>query len=335
MRAFLCHSFCDAEDLKVEETPAPKISEGNVRIAIKAAGVNFADTLIIKGKYQVRPPFPFAPGLEIAGEITEVAAGVNGFKIGDRVMAMTGYGGFATETVTAEENLIQIPEKMDYVTAAGFPSVYGTSHIGLAHKLKLQTNETILIHGAAGGVGLSAVQISKKLGATVIATAGGTEKLKVVKTYGADHLINYQTDDIRERVKQLTNGRGVDAVYDPVGGNAFDATLRCTAQRGRILVVGFASGTIPQIPANIILVKNITVIGYYWGAHRKLDPNLIRSSFDELIRWYNAGDLKPHVSKTFDLENAAKAMKMLINRKSTGKVVLTMSPPNQLRSKTH
>ena len=324
MRAFLCHEYGEAKDMKVEEVPAPKMTAGNVRIAIKAAGVNFADTLIIKGEYQVRPPFPFAPGLEVAGEIIEVAPDISKFKLGDRVMAMTGHGGFATEAVTNAHNLIKIPEKMAYIEAAGFPSVYGTSHIGLVHKLNLQAGETLLVHGAAGGVGLSAVAIGKKLGATVIATAGSPEKLEVARQYGADYLIDYRTEDIRERVKQMTDGRGADAVFDPVGGSAFDATLRCTTQRGRILIVGFASGTIPQIPANILLVKNITVIGFYWGAHRKLDPNLIKHSFEELIDWYTAGDLKPHVSYIFDLEDAAEAMNKLTSRKSTGKVVLTM-----------
>ena len=324
MRAFLCHKYGEPETMKVEEAPPPEMIENGVRISVKAAGVNFADTLIIKGEYQVRPPFPFSPGLEAAGEVLEVAPGVTGFQPGHRVMAMVGHGGFATEVVTDAGNLIKLPGSMDYGEAAGFPSVYGTSHIGLVHKAKLRASETLLVHGAAGGVGLTAVEIGKKLGATVIATAGGPEKLKIARQYGADHLIDYRSEDIRERVKQMTDGRGADCVYDPVGGSAFDASLRCTAQRGRILVVGFASGTIPQIPANIILVKNITVIGYYWGAHRKLDPELVQSSFDELMKWYSVGDLKPHVSHTFDLEDAAKAMNMLTSRKSTGKVVVTM-----------
>ncbi|MBT6095758.1 MAG: NADPH:quinone oxidoreductase family protein [Rhodospirillaceae bacterium] len=324
MRAFLCHEYGQAETMKVEETAPPEMFEGGVRIAIKASGVNFADTLIITGEYQVRPPFPFSPGLEAAGEVLEVAPGVTGFKPGDRVMAMTGHGGFATETVTAAENLIPMPDNMDFVSAAGFPSVYGTSHIGLVNKVNLQAGETLLVHGAAGGVGLTAVEIGKKLGATVIATAGGPDKLEIAKQYGADHLIDYRAEDIRDRVKELTDGRGVDAVYDPVGGTAFDASLRCTAPKGRILVVGFASGTVPQVPANIILVKNITVIGYYWGAHRKFDQDLVQQSFAELLDWYRAGDLKPHVSHTFPLEQAAEAMAMLKSRKSTGKVVLTM-----------
>ncbi len=324
MRAFLCHDWGEAEAMQVEDAPAPEMTADGVRIAVKAAGVNFADTLMVKGEYQVRPPFPFSPGLEVAGEVLECAPGVDAFKQGDRVMAMVHYGGYATEVVAPAKDVVRIPDSMDFTIAAGFPIVYGTSHIGLVDKLKLQPGETLLVHGAAGGVGLTAVEIGKLLGATVIATAGGADKLAVAKRYGADHLIDYKAEDIRERVKQLTDGRGTDAVYDPVGGMAFDASLRATAQMGRILVVGFASGTVPQAPANILLVKNITLIGYYWGAHRKLQPELVRSSFATLMDWYEAGKLKPHISHTFDLADAAKAMAMLKSRKSTGKVVLTM-----------
>jgi len=324
MRAFLCHDWGEAETMKVEDAPPPEMIEDGVRIAVKAAGVNFADTLMIKGEYQVRPPFPFSPGLEVAGEVIECAPGVTEFQPGDRVMAMVHYGGYATEAVAPAKDVVTIPDSMDFTIAAGFPIVYGTSHIGLVHKLGLKPGETLLVHGAAGGVGLTAVEIGKLLGATVIATAGGADKLKVAEQYGADHLIDYRAEDIRERVKQLTDGRGADAVYDPVGGSAFDASLRCTTQRGRILVVGFASGTVPQIPANILLVKNLTIIGYYWGAHRKLDPELVTDSFKTLLDWYDNDKLKPHVSHTFDLTDAAEAMAMLKSRKSTGKVVLTM-----------
>ncbi|MEK9754585.1 MAG: NADPH:quinone oxidoreductase family protein [Rhodospirillaceae bacterium] len=324
MRAFLCHDWGEAETMQAEDAPAPEMAEGGVRIAVKAAGVNFADTLMVKGDYQVRPPFPFSPGLEVAGEVIECAPGVSAFKPGDRVMAMVHYGGYATEVVAPAKDVVRIPDSMDFTIAAGFPIVYGTSHIGLVHKLNLQPGETLLVHGAAGGVGLTAVEIGKLLGATVIATAGGADKLAVAEQYGADHLIDYQSEDIRERVKQMTDGRGADAVYDPVGGSAFDASLRATAQLGRILIVGFASGKVPQAPANILLVKNITLIGYYWGAHRKLQPDLVQSSFATLMDWYEQGKLKPHVSHTFDLADAAKAMAMLKSRKSTGKVVLTM-----------
>ena len=324
MRAVVCTSFDGIDALAcVDDAPAPPMVDGGVRLRVHAAGINFADTLMTRGEYQVRPPFPFSPGLEAAGEVLEVAPGVTRVKPGDRVMATLHYGGYASEAVTDAATVYPIPDNLDFVSAAAFPIVYGTSHVGLKDKLKLQPGEVLLVHGAAGGVGLTAVEIGKKLGATVIATAGGADKLKVAADYGADHLIDYRQEDIRARVKQITDGRGVDCVYDPVGGTAFDASLRCTVQGGRILVVGFASGTVPQIPANILLVKNLPVIGFYWGAHRVLDPDLIRRSFDELLGWMAAGDLRPHVSHVFDLADVKDGMNMLLSRKSTGKVVLT------------
>lgn len=323
MRAVVCREWGTPEDLTVEDLPEPEMTEGGVRIAVGAAGVNFADTLMITGEYQTRPPFPFSPGLEVGGTVLECAPGVTRVKPGDKVMAMVSWGGYAEQVVAPEADVYKVPDSMDEISAAAFPVVYGTSHIGLKDKLKLQPGEVLLVNGAAGGVGLTAVELGKKLGATVIATAGGADKLAVAKQYGADHLIDYREEDIRQRVKQITEGRGADAVYDPVGGAAFDASLRAVTQRGRILVVGFASGTIPQVPANILLVKNITLIGYFWGAHRKLDPDLVQRSFAELLDWYAAGELKPHVWHTFDLSEAAQAMDSLKNRKSTGKVVLT------------
>ncbi len=323
MRAVVCEDWCEPEGLSVGDLPEPVMVENGVRIAVRAAGVNFADTLMIRGEYQVRPPHPFSPGLEVAGDVIECAPGVSRSKLGDRVMSTVHYGGFAEQVIADQADVHVIPDAMDFVTAAAFPVVYGTSHIGLKDKLVLQPGETLLVNGAAGGVGLTAVEIGKKLGATVIATAGGAEKLAVAKQYGADHLIDYRSEDIRARVKALTEGRGVDAVFDPVGGSAFDASLRAVTQRGRILVVGFASGTVPQIPANLLLVKNISVIGYYWGAHRFLDPQLVDRSFAELLDWYQDGALKPHVSKTYDLAEVADALADLTGRRSTGKLVLT------------
>jgi NADPH2:quinone reductase len=324
MWAQLCREWGDADDLEFDEVDEPEMVEGGVRINIKAAGLNFADTLMIKGEYQVKPQQPFSPGLEVAGVVIECAAGVTRVKEGDRVMAVVHYGGYAEQVVTDESDVYVIPDNMDFVSAAAFPIVYGTSHVGLKNKLKLNEGETILVNGAAGGVGLTAVELAKKMGAEVIASAGGADKLKVAADMGADHLIDYRSEDIRARTKIFTQGRGVDAVYDPVGGSAFEASLRATAQGGRILVVGFASGTVPQIPANILLVKNISVIGFYWGAHRFIAPLLLEDSFRELLGWYAAGELSPHVSHTYDLADAGKALKMLSSRAATGKIVLQM-----------
>ncbi len=323
MRAVVCKEWCDPRGLVVEDVAPPPLVEGAVRIAVRAAGLNFADLLMIGGDYQVKPPRPFSPGLEVAGEVVECAPDVNGLAAGDRVMAVVHYGGFAAEVVASATDVFRIPEVMDFPTAAAFPVAYGTAHIGLKDKLKLEAGETLLVHGAAGGVGSTAVEVAKLIGATVIATAGGPEKLEVAKAQGADYLIDYRTEDVRARVKELTDGRGADAVFDPVGGEVFDASLRAVAQGGRILVVGFASGAVPQIPANILLVKNISVIGYYWGAHRTLDPDLVTRSFVELTQWFADGLLKPVVSRTFDLDDTAEALEFLKSRQSTGKVVLT------------
>jgi len=322
MRAVICRDWCEPDGLEVADLLSPPLTDGGVRIRVRAAGVNFADTLLLAGKYQVKPPFPFSPGLEIAGEVLECAPGVTWVKPGDRVMAILDYGGYAEEVVALETDVFAIPDTMDFAAAAAFPIAYGTSHIGLKDKLGLTRGETLLVTGAAGGVGLTAVEIGKKLGAVVIATAGGADKLAVAKEFGADHLIDYREEDIRERAKELTDGRGVDAVYDAVGGSTFEAALRAAAPLARMLIVGFAAGDVQQIPANILLVKNVTAIGYYWGAHRTLAPDLIAASFDELLAWYADGALKPHVSMTFPMTEAAAALNALKSRKSTGKVVI-------------
>jgi NADPH2:quinone reductase len=323
MRAVLCKSWCEPAGLVVEEVPSPALIAGSVRIAVRAAGVNFADSLIIAGKYQVRPPLPFSPGFEVAGRVAEVGPGVAGLHPGDRVLAVVEYGGFAEEVVVPAENVFLLPAGIDDLTAAGFAVAYGTSHLGLTYKAGLRAEETLLVHGAAGGVGLTAVEIGKVLGARVIASAGGRDKLAIAKTRGADEVIDYRAEDIRERVLALTDGRGADVVYDPVGGMPFAASLRCTRPGGRILIVGFASGTVPQIPANVLLVKNLTVIGYYWGAHRSQAPEALRRSFTQLLDWLAAGRIRPHVSNTYPLADAAAALAALRGRETTGKLVLT------------
>lgn len=323
MRAILCRAWGDPTTLDFAEAPRPELKPGQVRIAVHAAGVNFADTLIIAGKYQERPPFPFSPGLEAAGTVIETAPGVSSCKLGDRVMAVTMWGAYTEELVVPETSVVVIPDRMDLATAAGFAVAYGTSHLGLIRRGQLKAGETLLVHGAAGGVGLTAVEIGKALGATVIAAAGSPEKIKTALDHGADHGIDYSKEDIRARVKVLTGGKGADVIYDPVGGDAFDASLRSVNWEGRILVVGFASGRIPQAPCNYILVKNCAVIAVLWGAHAKRNPAAMHESFAELFRWYGEGKLRPLISRTMQLERAAEALTLMMQRKVTGKVVLT------------
>src|SRR5512134_128334 len=324
MRAVVCREWCDPSGLHVEDVPVPALQADGVRIAVRAAGLNFADTLIIAGSYQIKPPLPFSPGFEVAGRVLECAAGVTRCKPGDRVMAVLEYGGFAEQVIAPEDCVFVLPDTIDAVVAAAFPVAYGTSHFGLKYKTGLVEGEILLVHGAAGGVGLTAVEMGKRLGAIVIATASGPEKARVCADAGADHALDSRAEDLRQRIKAATGGRGVDVVYDPVGGRLFDTSLRSTAAGGRILIVGFASGEVPQIPANILLVKNISVIGYYWGAHRSLAPDRMQASFEELLGWLAEGSLRPHVSQTYPLAEAVQALQALRARRTTGKVVLTI-----------
>jgi len=323
MRAVLCKEWGGPEKLVVENVASPVMKEGSVRIAVEAAGINFADLLLVSGQYQEKPPLPFTPGMEAAGTVSEIGAGASGFSVGDRVMALTGTAAFAEEVVVDAGRVYKIPGAMDCATAAAFPVTYGTSHGALDWRAHLKAGEWLLVHGAAGGVGLTAVEIGKVMGAKVIACAGGPEKLEIARQHGADHLIDYSREDIRERVKAITGGRGADVVYDPVGGDAFDASLRSIAWGGRIVVIGFASGRIPQAPANILLVKNIDVIGFYWGSYQGRRPELLRDSYAQLFRWFEEGKVRPHISAKLDLNDVARAMDLLRQRKSTGKVVLT------------
>jgi NADPH2:quinone reductase len=322
MRAVLCKEWGDPSRLVVQQVEIGKPGQGQVRIAVQAAGVNFADTLMIAGKYQEKPALPFTPGTEVAGIVDAVGPGVSELAEGDRVMAVLGSGAFAERALAPASATYKIPKSLDFVSAAAFPVAYGTSHVALRHRAHLRAGETLLVHGAAGGVGLTAVQIGKILGATVIATARGAEKLDVAKANGADHLIDYGKEDVRARVLEITGGRGANVIYDPVGGDVFDASLRCVAWEGRVLVIGFASGRIPSAPANRLLVKNFSLLGFYWGAYYRQDPGVIRRSFEELLRWQVDGLLSPFISSTFPLEDAGEAMKMLMERRSTGKVVL-------------
>jgi len=325
MRALVCPEFGTVDRLTLADVPAPaELGPGEVLVDVAAAGVNFADILMVAGRYQEKPPLPFTPGLEAAGIVRACGPGVSRAKPGDRVIALVDRGAFAAQLVARESDVFVIPARMDFATAASFAIAYGTAHGALRWQADMQAGEVLLVHGAAGGVGLTAVEVGKAMGAVVIATAGGQDKLAVAKARGAEHLIDYRSEDIRERVKAICRGRGADVVFDPVGGSAFDASLRCVNWGARLLVVGFAGGDVPQIPANILLVKNIAALGFYWGSYRTHRPDLVAAQLDELFRWWEEGKLRPHVSQRFDLAEGAAALAQLRERKSTGKVVLTL-----------
>ncbi|KZD12318.1 NADPH:quinone oxidoreductase family protein [Oceanibaculum pacificum] len=324
MRAVLCESLDGPDALTIGVRPDPVAGPGEVLVDIKAGGLNFADTLMVQGKYQEKPPLPFVPGLEAAGVVAAVGEGVIRVKPGDRVAALVDYGAFAEKAVARERDVFPIPDSMDFEAGAAFPVAYGTAHGGLVWRDNLQPGEVLVVHGAAGGAGLAAVEVGKAMGATVIATAGGPEKVALALARGADHGIDYKTEDVKERVRALTGGEGADVYFDPVGGDVFDASIRAIRFGGRIVVIGFAAGRIPQVPANLLLVKNIAVTGLYWGEHRRRHPDWMLAQFADLTRWHAEGRLNPHISHRFPLEQAGEAMRTLLARKSTGKVVLTV-----------
>jgi NADPH2:quinone reductase len=322
MKALVCAAWGGPETLTLGDLPDPAPGPGEVVIRARAAGVNFADTLLIQGKYQEKPPFPFAPGLEVAGEVAAVGAGVTHVAPGQRVLAPVDHGGFAELVKARGTDSFAIPDSMDYVTAAGFPITYGTAHGALVWRAGLKAGETLVVHGAAGGVGLATVEVGKALGARVVGTAGGADKTAIAAAHGADATIDYKAEDLRQRLKEVTGGRGADVYFDPVGGEVFEASLRAIAWEGRIVVIGFAGGGVPQIPANILLVKNCSAVGFYWGSYRRHAPERLAAQFADLFRWFEAGLLRPHVSHRLPLARAAEAFDLLQQRKATGKVVV-------------
>jgi NADPH2:quinone reductase len=322
MKAVVCRQHGDPNVLEYTELDSPTPGPGEVRIAVHAAGVNFADILQVAGTYQVKPAFPFSPGLEVAGEVVECGKGVGHLKVGDRVVSLCQHGAYAEEIVVPGPAAIPLPDDMDFITAAGFLVTYGTSHLALDHRGGLRSGETLLVHGAGGGVGHTAVELGKLLGATVIATAGSDKKLALAKECGADHLINYRTEDFRSLVKKITQGRGADVIYDPVGGDVFDESLRCINWAGRLLVIGFASGRIPAAPANRLLVKNCAVVGVFWGAYLMREPQIIYQSIQQLLGWVAEGKLKPRIMQTYPLEKASQALLDMAARRSCGKLVI-------------
>jgi NADPH2:quinone reductase len=322
MKAVLCKQYGPPESLTFEELPSPRPGPGEAVVSVKAASVNFPDVLIIQNKYQFKPPLPFSPGSELSGVVKEAAPDVAGFKPGDKVIAFTTYGAFAEEVKTEASRLVPMPQGMDYPQAAAFLLTYATSDHALRDRGALRAGETLLVLGAAGGVGLAAIEIGKALGARVIACASSEDKLAVCREHGADEGINYAAEDLRERIKALTGGRGVDVVYDPVGGPYSEPAFRSLAWRGRLLVVGFAAGDIPRLPLNLALLKGASAVGVFWGDFAKREPEAFAESVRQLGRWYAAGKLRPHVSQTFPLARAADALKLMAARQVKGKIVL-------------
>ncbi|WP_040604251.1 NADPH:quinone oxidoreductase family protein [Sagittula stellata] len=319
MRAYV-KSFPDSgPELTEIEVPTPK--PGEIRVRVAACGLNFADLLMVKGTYQDTPDCPFVLGMEVSGVVDSLGEGVENFAPGDRVAVFGGQGGLAEMACFDAKRAVHLPDTMDFTTAAAFQIAYGTSHIALDHRAKLLPGETLLVLGAAGGVGLTAVEIGKLMGATVIACARGSDKLKAAKAAGADHLIDARTQDIRAEVKALG---GADVVYDPVGGEQWEAAFRACKPEARLLPIGFASGDVPQVKANHLLVKNLTVLGVYWGGYLAFRPDILTGSLATLMAWHGDGRLKPHVSHTYPLEKAAEGLALLRDRKSTGKVVITI-----------
>jgi NADPH2:quinone reductase len=322
MKAVLCKAFGPAETLVLEESASPQVKMNEILLEVHAAGVNFPDTLIIEGKYQFKPPFPFSPGGEAAGVVAAVGEQVNHVKVGERVMALTGWGSFAEQVAVAGYNVMPIPAHMDFASAAAFGMTYGTSMHALKQRANLQPGETLLVLGASGGVGLAAVEIGKAMGARVIAAASSAEKLEVAKAAGADELINYSEQSLKDEVKRLTGGQGADVIYDPVGGDLFDQAIRAIAWNGRLLVVGFASGRIPELPVNLALLKGAAVVGVFWGSFAQRQPQDNLANFQQLFAWHAAGRLKPLVSQVFPLARTAEAINALGQRKAVGMVVV-------------
>ncbi|MBS0366127.1 MAG: NADPH:quinone oxidoreductase family protein [Proteobacteria bacterium] len=324
MKAVLARNFAPLDALQLADVPAPPLREGEVRIDVHACGINFMDGLIVQGKYQLKPPLPFSPGAEVSGVVNEVGAGVSGLAPGTRVLAFTGYGGYAQQIVAAAWRVIPLPASMDFTTAAAVPIAYGTSYHALKDRAALRAGETLLVLGAAGGVGLTAVELGKLMGARVIACASDDAKLRLCREYGAEVTINYAAQDLRAAIREHTGGRGVDVAYDPVGGASAEPVVRSMAFGGRYLVVGFASGEIPKIPLNLLLLKVSSLVGVFWGAWAAAQPAHNAANFAELLAWYEAGRLRPHVGASYPLERFRDALDEVMNRRARGKVVLTV-----------
>jgi NADPH2:quinone reductase len=328
VKAWVVRQLGGPESLNLEEVAPGEPADGLVRIRVRAAAINFPDALMVAGLYQVKPELPFVPGVEVSGEVLS-APPASGFKTGDRVMALLDsagltHGGYSEIADAAPQSISRMPDKMSFEEGAGFTLVYQTGWFGLHRRANLQPGETLLVHAGAGGVGSAAIQLGKAAGATVIATAGSDEKVEVCRRLGADHAVNYKTQDFVEEVKRLTGGRGVDVVFDPVGGDVYDRSIKCIAFEGRIVIVGFTSGRIPQAATNHVLIKNYSVVGLHWGLYARRAPELIPPATRALLDLYETGKIKPHISTRLPLSEAPRALATVAEGKSTGKVILTV-----------
>jgi NADPH2:quinone reductase len=322
MKAIVCNIWGLPDTLALEDLPDLVPAAGQVVIDVQAAGVNFPDVLIIQNKYQVKPALPFTPGSELAGTIRAIGDGVTGFKVGDRVIAFVGQGAFAQQAVVPVQAVMPMPPGMDFDIAAAITLTYGTSHHAVVDRAQLKAGETMLVLGAAGGVGLAAIDIGKALGARVIAAASSDEKLAVCKDHGADELINYSTEDLREAIKRTTGGKGPDVIYDPVGGIYAEPAFRSIAWRGRYLVVGFANGEIPKLPLNLTLLKGASLMGVFWGDFVRREPAANLVAMRELMGWLATGKVRPHISGRYALAETPSALNDMAARKVTGKIVI-------------
>ncbi len=322
MKAIVCKEWGLPDSLLLEEVPDPQPGPGQVVLQVKAAAVNFPDVLIIQGKYQYKPALPFTPGNEVSGVVLSVGEGVQGYKPGDKVIAFSAHGGFAEQLLAPAAALMPMPPGMDFDTAAAITLTYGTSHHAVADRAQLKAGETMLVLGAAGGVGLAAIEVGKALGARVIAAASSEEKLAVCKEHGADVLINYSSGDLREAIKAATDGKGPDVIYDPVGGEYAEPAFRSIGWRGRYLVVGFANGEIPKLPLNLTLLKGASLVGVFWGEFVKREPKANLAGMMQLLGWLGEGKIRPHISARYALADTPQALKAMAARMVTGKVII-------------
>ena len=323
MRALVCKDFAPYDQLTVEDVPEPELGEGMVMIEVKAAGVNFPDILLVEGKYQMKPPTPFVPGMEAAGVISKLGENVQGLEEGQRVLVATMLGAFAEKVPAHFSQVVPMPDSMSFEEGAALTTIYGTSYHALKDRAKLKEGETVLVLGAAGGVGIATVQLAKAMGAKVIAAASSDEKLAFARENGADETVNYTTEDLKTKVKELTGGKGVDVVYDPVGGDFAEPALRASGWDARYLVVGFAAGPIPKIPLNLALLNSRNIMGVFWGAWVGREPRANAQNLKEIFDFFEAGKIKPQISASYKLEDVGKAFEDLIERRVKGKVVLT------------